>query len=115
MLNKLLKKYVDDIPSLDGGLIDADYLEMSDVNMDEPKLFLYQSGYLTIKAVKGDCYLLGYPNREVKKAMYEMVLPMMTDKPSSEVTTLVQKLKMNLAMGNVDDAMLCLKGLVAGR
>ena len=44
--------------------------------MDEPKLFLYQSGYLTIKAVKGDCYLLGYPNREVKKAMYEMVLPM---------------------------------------
>ena len=114
MLNKLLKKYVDDIPSLDGGLIDADYLEMSDVNMDEPKLFLYQSGYLTIKVVKGDCYLLGYPNREVKKAMYEMVLPMMTDKPSSEVTTLVQKLKMNLSMGNVDDAMLCLKGLVAG-
>ena len=114
MLNKLLKKYVDDIPSLDGSLIDADYLEMSDVNMDEPKLFLYQSGYLTIKFVKGDCYLLGYPNREVKKAMYEMVLPMMTDKPSSEVTTLVQKLKMNLSMGNVDYAMLCLKGLVAG-
>lgn len=49
MLNKLLKKYVDDIPSLDGSLIDTDYLEMSDVNMDEPKLFLYQSGYLTIK------------------------------------------------------------------
>ena len=114
MLNKLLKKYVDDIPSLDGSLIDADYLEMSDVNMDEPKLFLYQSGYLTIKVVKGDCYLLGYPNREVKKAMYERVLPMMTDKPSSEVTTLVQKLKMNLSMGNVDDVMLCLKGLVAG-
>lgn len=28
MLNKLLKKYVDDIPSLDGSLIDADYLEI---------------------------------------------------------------------------------------
>lgn len=114
MLLRLLKKFVDEIPSLDGSLIDADYLEMSDVNMDEPKLFLYQSGYLTLKAVKGDYYLLGYPNREVKKAMYEMLLPMMMNKTSSEVNTLIQKLKLSLCMGKVDDAMLYLKGLVAG-
>ena len=114
ILNNLSKKYVDEIPSLDGCLIDADYLEMSDVNMEEPKLFLYQSGYLTIKAVRGDYYILGYPNKEVKKAMFEMVLPMMTNKSSSEVNTLIQKLKLNLCIGNVDESMLCLKGLVAG-
>ena len=30
-------------------------------------------GILTIKEVRGDCYVLGYPNREVKKAMFDMV------------------------------------------
>ena len=40
---------MDDIPSLDGSLIDTDYLEMSDVNMDEPKLFLYQSVILPLR------------------------------------------------------------------
>ena len=113
MLNKLLGKFIHEIPSLDGSLIDADYLEMSDVNMDEPKLFLYQSGYLTIKAVKGDNYVLGYPNREVRKAMSEMLLPMMMHKQSSEVNSSIQKLKMHLNAGNVDDAMICLKALIA--
>lgn len=114
MLNKLLGKFMDEVPSLDGSLIDADYLEMSDVNMDEPKLFLYQSGYLTIKAVRGDYYELGYPNREVRKAMYELVLPMMMHKQCSEVNSSIQKLKMHLGMGKVDEAMLCLKSLIAG-
>ena len=39
---------------------------MSDVNMNDPKLFLYQSGYLTIKKVVGSSYMLGYPNRSAK-------------------------------------------------
>ena len=34
--------------------------------MIDPKLFLYQAGYLTIKAVDGDTYTLGYPNKETK-------------------------------------------------
>lgn len=113
MLNKLLSKFIHEIHQIDGSLIDADYLEMSDVNMDEPKLFLYQSGYLTIKSVKGDNYVLGYPNREVRKAMYEQVLPMMMHKSSSIVNSAIQKLKMHLSMGNIDDAMLCLQALIA--
>lgn len=47
MLFKILHKFISSIPNLDGCLIDADYLEMSDVNMVDPKIFLYQSGYLT--------------------------------------------------------------------
>ncbi len=113
MLNKVLSKFIHELPSLDGSYIDADYLEMSDVNMDEPKLFLYQSGYLTIKTVKGDNYELGYPNKEVRKAMYELVLPMLIHKQSSEVNSSIQKLKMHLGIGNVDEAMLCLKALIA--
>ena len=51
------------------------YQEMSNVNMNEPKLFLYQLGYLTIKKVVGSSYMLGYPNREVRNAMLGMSLP----------------------------------------
>lgn len=67
MLFKILRKFITDIPNLDGCLVDSGYLEMSDVNMVDPKIFLYQSGYLTIKEVKEDTYVLGYPNREVRK------------------------------------------------
>lgn len=73
MLFKILNKFAKDIPKLDNCLIDADYLEESDVNMIDPKLFLYQAGYLTIKEVDGDMYTLGYPNREAKD-MIEMRL-----------------------------------------
>ena len=74
MLLKVLRKFINEIPELDNCLIDSDYLEMSDVNMNDPKLFLYQSGYLTIKKVVGSSYMLGYPNREVRNAMLGMSL-----------------------------------------
>ena len=75
MLLKVLRKFINEIPELDNCLIDSDFLEMSDVNMDDPKLFLYQSGYLTIEKVVGSSYMLGYPNREVRNAMFDMILP----------------------------------------
>lgn len=80
MLFKILNKFAKDIAQLDNCLIDADYLEESDVNMIDPKLFLYQAGYLTIKAVDGDMYTLGYPNRKVKKSIYELVLPLLLNR-----------------------------------
>lgn len=51
------------------------YQEMSNVNMNEPKLFLYQLGYLTIKKVVDCSYMLGYPTRKVRNAMLGMSLP----------------------------------------
>ena len=73
-------KFERDVEKLDGSLIDMDYIETSDVNTTNPKLFLYQSGYLTIKNVIEDSYVLGFPNREVKKALFELVLPIMLKK-----------------------------------
>ena len=75
MLLKVLRKFINEIPELDNCLIDSDFLEMSDVNMDDPKLFLYQSGSLTIEKVVGSSYMLGYPNREVRNAIFDMILP----------------------------------------
>ena len=53
-------------------------LETSDVTGGGPALFLYQSGYLTIKDSDEFGYVLGFPNKEVKQALYETVLPALT-------------------------------------
>ncbi len=56
----------------------ANILETSDVTGGEPALFLYQLGYLTIKDSDEFGYVLGFPNEEVKQALYETVLPALT-------------------------------------
>ena len=113
MLFKILKKFAKDIPSLDGCLIDSDYLEESDVNMLDPKLFLYQAGYLTIKAVEGSTYVLGYPNREVKKSIMELVLPLLLSKDVPEVNNDILQIRTALNIKDIDKAMLYLKQLIA--
>ena len=46
-------------------------LEISDVTDGGAELFLYQTGYLTIKGYDEFGYILGFPNEEVKQALYE--------------------------------------------
>ena len=50
-------------------------IETADVSEGGAELFLYQSGYLTIDGYHDRVYLLGFPNQEVRQALYEMVLP----------------------------------------
>lgn len=112
MLPKILTNFERDVEKLDGSLIDMDYIETSDVNTTNPKLFLYQSGYLTIKNVIEDSYVLGFPNREVKKALFELVIPIMLKKDKDETENAIQELKMNFSTGNVEEGILCLKQLI---
>ena len=44
-------------------------LESSDVINGGAELFLYQTGYLTIKSSDEFGYFLGFPNQEVKQAI----------------------------------------------
>ena len=50
-------------------------IETADASEGGAELFLYQSGYLTIKEHYDRVYLLGFPNQEVRQALYEKVLP----------------------------------------
>lgn len=52
-------------------MIIRNVIETSDVTAGGSELFLYQSGYLTIKSVEGNVYHLGFPNEEVRQALYE--------------------------------------------
>ena len=50
-----------------------DSLKTSDVSDGGTELFLYQSGYLTIKDYDEGVYTLGIPNFEVRKALKELL------------------------------------------
>lgn len=63
-------------------------LETSDVTGGGPALFLYQSGYLTIKNSDEFGYVLGFPNEEVKQALYETVLPALTMREMGDIQSL---------------------------
>lgn len=87
----LLPKFVDDMEMkmeyFDHCFIEGDTLETSDVVNGGAELFLYQSGYLTIKGYDDGVYILGFPNFEVRKALYRVVVPALTMKSNSEVVS----------------------------
>ena len=113
----LLPKFVDNIEirlkNFENCPIDSDTLETSDVTGGGSELFLYQSGYLTIKGYTDGIYILGIPNYEVRKALYKIVLPALTLKTNDQVISTQSMLLYNLQLGNLPEAMKCLKALVA--
>ena len=113
----MLPKFVDNMEirlrDFENCPVDCDTLETSDVTGGGAELFLYQSGYLTIKGYMDDIYLLGIPNYEVRKALYRIVLPALTLKTNAQVITTQNMLLYSLKLGNLPEAMKCLKALIA--
>ena len=88
-------------------------LEQSDVTGGGAALFLYQSGYLTIKDSDEFGYVLGFPNEEVKQALYEMVLPALTLREEGDSQSLQANLYYQLGTGQLAEAMKSMKALIA--
>ena len=113
----LLPKFVDDldirIKSLDNCALTSFIIETSDVTGGGPELFLYQSGYLTIKGYMSGTYLLGIPNHEVRQALNEIVLPSLSMRKTNDTLSTQAFLNLYLDMGNLPEAMKCLKALIA--
>ena len=113
----LLPKFVDDMEikmkNFEDCPIDSDTLETSDVTGGGAELFLYQSGYLTIKSYTEGIYMLGIPNHEVRKALYKIVLPALTMQSNAQVITTQNMLLYSLKIGNIPEAIKCLKALIA--
>ena len=85
----MLPKFVDDMElklgNFDPCTILRQTIETSDVTGGGAELFLYQSGYLTIKGYQMGVYILGFPNNEVKQALYETVLPALTLRSNGDI------------------------------
>ena len=113
----LLPKFVDDIEirlnDFDHSALLGTTIETSDVTGGGSELFLYQSGYLTIKGYMNGTYLLGIPNFEVKQALNEIVLPALSMRKSNDIQSSQAFLNLYLNMGNLPEAMKCLKALIA--
>ena len=113
----LLPKFVDDmeirLKDFDNCALLSTIIETSDVTGGGPELFLYQSGYLTIKGYMNGTYLLGIPNFEVKQALCEIVLPTLAMRKSNDIQSTQAFLNLHLSVGNLPEAMKCLKALVA--
>lgn len=113
----LLPKFVNDaeihMQDFEDCLILRNTLETSDVTDGGPELFLYQSGYLTIKTYEEGVYHLGFPNEEVKQALYECVLPALTMRKEAETQSLQAQLQLYLQIHDTAKAMKALKALIA--
>ncbi len=113
----LIPKFVDNVElrlaNFESCRIMKNTLELSDVTEGGASLFLYQSGYLTMKSCDEFGYTLGFPNEEVKQALYEAVLPALTLREESDIQFLQANLYAQLGTGWVEDAMRSLKALIA--
>ena len=112
----MLPKFVEDLElkltDMEAIPVDKNILESSDVT-GGAELFLYQSGYLTIKDFNSFDYILGIPNNEVRQALYAVVIPALTLRSKNDVVTAQNRLRSHLNYGNVDEAINILKSMVA--
>ena len=113
----LLPKFVDNMElrlgNFDPCTILRQTIETSDVTGGGAELFLYQSGYLTIKDYQMGVYILGFPNSEVRQALYETVLPALTLRGNGDIQSTQSDLFLALQLGKLPEAMKCLKALIA--
>jgi len=114
LLNELLRRADVEQEQLDGCTIDKDTLDMADVSLDNIPLFLYQCGYLTIKKATPRRYTLGIPNREVRKALYGIVLPNAIGRQPRYVDNVVGKIQEALDTKDITEAMEQMRELIAG-
>ncbi len=113
----MLPKFVDDMElrmeHFDNCYIEGFTLESSDVTGGGAELFLYQSGYLTIKDYEDGTYILGFPNQEVRQALYKVVLPALTMRTLSDTISTQSQLRLYMNRADVPESMRCLKALIA--
>lgn len=113
----MLPKFVDDmelkIKDFDNCYVDKVLLESSDVTGGGAELFLYQSGYLTIKGSEENDYILKIPNHEVRKALYAVVIPALIMRHDQALITAQTMMRRYFQQHMLPEAMQSLKALIA--
>ena len=111
-----LRRFDTDITSIDDVHTDASSFDRPTEALNDPFALLYQSGYLTIKNYDRftDSYTLGIPNKEVRVGLMDNILPMLTQKGSTENSTLILKMYTAFSTGDMDGFFEILKAYMAG-
>lgn len=113
----MLPKFVEDLEihlsDFDPCMLQSNVAETSDVTDGGTALFLFQSGYLTIKSYQAGVYVFGFPNQEVRQALSENVLPALAMRRGSEIKSIQANLIVAMNFGNLPEAKKSLKALIA--
>jgi hypothetical protein len=82
----------------------------------KPLPFLYQSGYLTIKSYpgRGDKYILGVPNAEVRIGLLKNLIPLYTAMDSDKVYNVATDISLAFDDGDYDEALSLVRSFLAG-
>jgi hypothetical protein len=82
----------------------------------KPLPFLYQSGYLTIKSYpgRGDKYILGVPNAEVRIGLLKNLIPLYTAMDSDKVYNVATDISLAFDDGDFDEALNLVRSFLAG-
>jgi len=115
ILNDILKRDDLDDVDLDDCSLDDEQLQLEDVSVENSLLFLYQAGYLTIKSHDKDLemYDLRIPNKEVRNALYKIVLPNALRQSGRKVDSAIQRMKKALKKQDLPTFFENLKQLVS--
>ena len=113
LLVDLVQHLETEVPDLENVLISQDELLTSDISLDNVPLFLYQIGYLTIKGYADEIYTLGIPNKEVRNALYQIILPKQLALSKFSVSNATLRLKTAILAGDIQEGMRQLEQLVA--
>ena len=114
---KTLKRVNADLESMFDTYCTLDDLKGLDLITPQPLALLYQTGYLTIKSYNSKIrrYRLGIPNEEVKKGLFNVLLPYyMQTRSGEEPKKLVGDMVMYFILGESDKAMKCMQAYFAG-
>ena len=92
--------------------------ELTDVSFEfgRPIPILYQSGYLTIKGYDSrfNMVTLGYPNDEVKRSFYNLLLPIYANIQKGKTEFLISKFVLDVEAGRAEEFMQRLQSLFSG-
>jgi Holliday junction resolvase-like predicted endonuclease len=82
----------------------------------KPLPFLYQAGYLTIKSYpgRGDKYILGVPNAEVRIGLLKNLIPLYTAMDSDKVYNVATDISLAFDDGDYDTALSLVQSFLAG-
>jgi hypothetical protein len=82
----------------------------------KPLPFLYQAGYLTIKSYpgRGDKYILGVPNAEVRIGLLKNLIPLYTAMDSDKVYNVATDISLAFDDGDYDEALNLIRSFLAG-
>ena len=117
LVARTLKRVDADLESMFDTYCSEDDLKGLDLLTPQPLALLYQTGYLTIKGYnrKINRYRLGIPNEEVKKGLFNVLLPYyMQSRSGEEPKKLVGDMVMYFILGDADKAMKCMQAYFAG-